>query len=387
MSKQLTVRFPLILSLFTITAIRGGRLVLPLYALHLGAQPLTVGMVAATFSALPMLLAISAGKASDRLGTRWPLLFGIVGSMLGILVPAFWSSMAAIFIAAVMNGFAFTFYNVSLQNTIGLLSTKDTRVRNFANFGLTNAVGTFLAPLLVGSTMDHLGNAPACLVVAALSIAPIAMLVFGGAGMPRPTTKPKKSSGSVFRELRDPQVRRVLATGSLMVTGMDLFMFYMPIYGHQLGLSATAIGAIISCFAAAAFVSRSLLAWLTRRWAVQQVLAGAFALMAFSFLLVPFLKSALLLDLVGFLFGLGGGLGQPITLMQQFSNAKDGRSGEFMGMRMTVNHGTRVLGPLLFGSIGSAFGLFPVFWLNALMLGSGAALSRPPSPAPRAPAD
>ncbi len=60
----MSINFPLFLSLFTITAIRGGRLLLPLYALKLNADPFTVGLIAATFSALPMMLSVSAGQAS-----------------------------------------------------------------------------------------------------------------------------------------------------------------------------------------------------------------------------------------------------------------------------------------------------------------------------------
>ena len=43
---------------------------------------------------------------------------------------------------------------------------------------------------------------------------------------------------------------------------------------------------------------------------------------------------------------------------------------------MTVNHLTRVVGPVLFGVIGSSFGLAAVFWINGLMLGGGSAITR-----------
>lgn len=371
----MTIRFPLILSLFTITAIRGGRLLLPLYALKLGADPFTVGLIAATFSALPMMLSVWAGQMSDRLGTRWPLLFGIAGSTLGILVPFAWSSMTALFVAAVMNGFAFTFYNVSLQNAIGLLSTAETRVKNYASFSLSNAIGQFVAPLVVGFSIDQLGHAQACLVVAALAVAPVCMLVFAGQGLPRPAARARKAGGGLRQHLADPGVRRVLAISSLVVTCVELYIFYMPIYGHQLGFSASVIGMILACYAAAAFITRSLLPWLLRAFSLQQVLAGAFIISAASFFVVPLLSDPWLLGLTGFVFGLGAGCGQPITMSLSFSNAAEGRSGEAMGMRMAVNHSTRVAIPLVFGSMGAALGLYPVFWITALLLAGGVKLA------------
>ncbi len=60
-----------------------------------------------------------------------------------------------------------------------------------------------------------------------------------------------------------------------------------------------------------------------------------------------------------------------------FSGSPEGRSGETLGLRMTVNHLTKVLGPIVFGSIASGFGLLAMFWINALMMGSGGILNRP----------
>ena len=69
------------------------------------------------------------------------------------------------------------------------------------------------------------------------------------------------------------------------------------------------------------------------------------------------------------------GCGQPITMMLTFSNSAEGHSGEVLGLRITINHLTRMIGPVVFGAIGSAFGIFPMFWINALMLVSGGTLT------------
>ena len=59
-----------------------------------------------------------------------------------------------------------------------------------------------------------------------------------------------------------------------------------------------------------------------------------------------------------------------------FSNSVAGRSGEIMGLRVTINNLTRVVVPIIFGSIGTLFGMFAVFGVSALMLGSGGVLTR-----------
>jgi MFS family permease len=99
-------------------------------------------------------------------------------------------------------------------------------------------------------------------------------------------------------------------------------------------------------------------------------------------MLVPFFTNSHILAAIAFMFGLGMGCGQPIVTMLMFSKSSEGRSGEALGLRMTVNHMTRVVGPVMFGAIATAFGLFAVFWANALMLGTGGALSRPAAKGP-----
>jgi hypothetical protein len=47
-----------------------------------------------------------------------------------------------------------------------------------------------------------------------------------------------------------------------------------------------------------------------------------------------------------------------------------------LGLRLTVNNFTHIAVPLVFGSLGSMFGLAPVFWINALMLAGGGAVNR-----------
>ncbi|MFH0934955.1 MAG: MFS transporter [Pseudomonadota bacterium] len=372
----MSVYFIFSLTLFSIMSARAGQVLLTLYALKLGAQPFAVGILAATYSALPMLLSWQVGKLADRFGSRWLLMFGAVGGACGMLVPYYLPGLPALYIAAVMNGLLFAFSGVSFQNLVGLLSNPHDRSRNFSNYSLVVSVTGFLGPLLSGFSIDHSGHAVACLYLVLLSLLPVGMLAIWGDALPK-GSRTAPPAGSVRDMLAGSGLWRVLATSSLVVTGVDLFQFYLPIYGHGIGLSASAIGVVLAMFSAAAFVVRLIIPWLIARLTEEKLLACSFFLGAACLMLVPFFKSAVVLALVSFVFGLGMGCGQPITLMLTFSNSVEGRSGEALGLRVTVNHLTRVVVPIVFGSIGSVFGLFPVFWGNALMLASGGAITKP----------
>ncbi len=364
------------LNLLSGTSMKAAQVLLALYALHRGAQPFAVGILAATYSVFPMLLSWQVGKLADRFGSRWPLMFGATCGALGMLVPYYMPGLPALYIASAMYGLMHAFSNVCLQNLVGLLSNPQNRSKNFSNFSVVTSVSFFLGPLMSGFSIDYRGYDAACLNLALLSLVPAMMLTIWGGALPK-GSRTSRQAGNVKDLLAESGLWRVMVTSSLITTGVDLFQFYMPIYGHDIGLSASNIGVVLAMFAVASFIVRMLIPFLIARFTEEKVLAYAFYCGSASLLLVPFFKTTPVLVLVSFAFGLGMGSGQPITLMQAFSNSAEGRSGEAMGLRVTVNQFTRVIVPVVFGWIGSMFGLVSVFWSNALLLASGGAVTKP----------
>jgi hypothetical protein len=47
-------------------------------------------------------------------------------------------------------------------------------------------------------------------------------------------------------------------------------------------------------------------------------------------------------------------------------------------MRLAVSYGAHVVIPPVFGALGTALGLAPVFWTCAMLLGGGSYLNRAP---------
>ena len=370
-----TFNFLLLLTLLNNIVVRAANIVLVLYALKLGAEPVTVGLLAATFSFLPMLVSMPAGKLADRYGALWPLVIGTVGGGLGLLVPYLVPGLAALFVAATLMGLTSSMHTL-LQNMAGLLSPPQTRVRNFSNFSMIMAASSFIGPLIGGFAIDHYDHATACLQLALLMLAPVAMLIVRSHAFPRGTPQVKHEGGDTRSLLADPGVRRMLATSSLLNTGNDLYLFYMPVYANSLGFSATTIGLVLAMFSAAAFVIRIVLPRLILRFREEKLLAIALYVSALSLLLIPFTQSAVVLMAISFVFGLGPGAGQPIITMLMFIQSPQGRSGEGLGLRMSVVFFTKLVGPLVFGAIGQVLGLPPMFWINSAMLAGGGLLSR-----------
>jgi MFS family permease len=168
----------------------------------------------------------------------------------------------------------------------------------------------------------------------------------------------------------------MLATGALVNAGVSLYQFYMPVYAHSIGLSASAIGMVLAMSSAAAFIVRFGLPQLLAKFGEERLLSYAFYIGAASLALIPFFHNPLLLAMVSFTLGIGTGCGQPIVTMLMFTTSKAGRSGEALGLKFTTNQLTKLVTPIVFGAVASAFGLFPTFWINAAMMAAGGLINR-----------
>lgn len=368
--------FTFTLTFIGFVAVSASRVVLQLYALKLGATPAEVGLLVALYYLCPLLLSLPAGAWGDRSGPRRPLLFSALSGTVGLTIPYFVHTLPALYIAATFSGLSFAFFLVIVQNLVGVMSAPEARARNFSTFSLLGASTNFVGPLVAGFSIDHFGYPIACVTAAALALTTGVMLVIRGHLLPAGPRHQAAPKLRIVETLTDPTVLRILVISSLVQLGTDLFQFYIPVYGVSIGLSASTIGTLLATFASASFVVRFALPRLVRQLGEDRLLAYSFGIAAMCFALVPLFHDVALLAAISFVFGLGTGCGQPITTMMMFGRAVEGRSGEALGLRLTVNNVMRVIAPAAFGVVVSAFGLAPVFYINAAMMGAGAFVSR-----------
>jgi MFS family permease len=371
-----SVTFVVLLSVLSGIAHRGSKVAVSLSALGLGANSFTVGILAALYAVFPLLLAVYAGRISDRFGVRTPILLGSIGITAGLLLPALHGGLLVLILCPALVGLGQIFFHVSIHNAVGSIGAVADRARNFSTFALGASVATFIGPSLAGFSIDTNGFRTTFVLLAAISLLVVLVaLVFRGRLPPRGEKKEEPKGQRAFDLLREAPLRRTLIMSGVTLTGIELFSFYLPVYGQSVGLSATQIGLVLSSYAAAAFVVRLLMQDLARRFTENGVLTGSLFVATATYALFPLLSGTPMLVATAFLLGLGLGAAQPLTIMLTYHHAPPGRSGEALGMRLTVNKITQIAIPLVFGGIGSVFGLAPVFWANAAFLLAGGVLA------------
>jgi MFS family permease len=350
----------------------GAKVALPLYALSLGVDAFSVGVIMALWALCPMLIALSVGRLVDRVGPRVPMLAGTVGVTAALLVPYFFPGVASLYILALVVGTAFQFFFVPTQGITGALGGPEHRSRNYSLLAVGFSIASFLGPLIAGFSIDYFGYQTAYLMLAVCPAIAVVLLWFKGGMLPKAaiTAGGEQKKSSSFALLRIAKLRNAIIASGLISVGWDLYLFFFPIYGHSIGLSASAIGVIISMFAVAVFAIRVVLPVLARKWSEFEILLHAIGFAGAALLLFPLFQNPYLLAVASFVLGLGCGVGQPMSMSLIYSLSPPGRASEGAGLRVTFNHFTHLVVPLAFGGIGTAFGFAPVFLsCSALMLG------------------
>ena len=359
------------------TVLAGNRVVVSLYALHLGASSAVVGVLLALYALLPMFTAVAAGRLSDRIGVRRPMLVGSVALAMGAVLPAVVPGLAALFASTTIVGVSFMLFQVAVQNATGEMGSPTARAHNFSLLALGYSVSGFIGPLISGFTIDHGSYALAFAVLALVPLVPVAILGTGRLTLPGPhPARPVKPEGGALTLLMHRKLRRVFFVNVLMAMGWDLHMIVIPIYGASLGLSASQIGMILAAFAAATFIVRFSMRWIVRRCTEHQVLTIALITAGMVYLLFPFSTTAPTLMALSFALGLGLGMSQPMVMSLLHSHAPPGRMGEAAGVRMSLVNSMAVAVPLAFGALGATVGLTPVFWSVGVCLATGGWLTK-----------
>jgi MFS family permease len=355
-------------------AFLGSKVVLSLLALKLGADASLVGLLIACYAVPPLLLSVQVGRLADRIGMRVPMALGAMFVAAAMLTGHLWGVLPALFVVAALVGTGFALYMVSSQNLVGGL--EGDRTRNYSILTIGYSISNILGPTVAGYVIEYSSHATALLLFAVFPVPAIAILLLNRA-LTRVKLPPAPDATRRTTDLlRNGPLMRTIAISGLQMATWELFVFFVPIYGHSIGISPSAIGTILGSFAVATFVVRFAIPALTRHMRVDTLLSIAMLTAAAACVVFPFLREVPGLLAVSFVIGLGMGCGHPLSLTLSFERSPAGRSGEAAGLRVTATNLARVAVPLLTGLFSAALGPAALLWLNATVLAGTGYLAR-----------
>ena len=365
----------------------GSRVAMSLHALQLTANQFAIGVVIALYSLFPMLLSIVIGKYADRMPARLPVIIGSAVMAAALILPPAFPGLAILCLTAFTLGLAHQVFSIPLEAVVGGIDGAHNRTRNYALITMGWSAANFFGPLIAGLSIDYIGQLQVYLVLAVLTAIPIPVLLLKRDLLPAAASihATADTRTSVLDLWRIPSVRVTIIAAGVVGSAQDLFQFYLPIYAHSIGLSASAIGTILGLVFVAAFVIRGMLPLLVKKLKEATILTAAMFIAAAAFVLLPFFANGYTLGAIAFLLGLGVGCAQPMTMSLLYVMTPAGRIAEAVGLQKTVRNATHLAVPILFGSVGAMFGVTTVFLSNALILtASGLLMRRAGIPDPHA---
>ena len=373
------MNLPLVVALTVLNhlAYTGSRVTVSLFALHHGATAFAVGVLMSLFALLSMLISVSVGRLVDRIGVYPPLAAAACAVFAGFLLPAAWPDLRALFPAAILIGTGFGVYFVVLNNMTGALGGSEDRARNFSWLALGFSTGGFFGPMVAGFAIDSFGYRAAFLVLAVAPAIALVPLVQRRHRLPRGHGgRGVVTAGGLRVLLAEPRLRSAFLVSGVLAMGWDLFAFALPIYGTRIGMAPSGIGVVMGSFAGATFAVRLVLPVLGPRLREWTVITSALFVAGASFALFPFARDAATLIPLSFLLGIGLGAAQPMIMVLLWTASPLGRQGEVVGLRTAMLSTSSTLLPLLFGALGTALGMAPIFGAMAACLLAGGWLTK-----------
>ena len=373
------MNLPLVVALTVLNhlAYTGSRVTVSLFALHQGATAFAVGVLMSLFSLLSMLISVPVGRLIDRIGVLPPVVAAAGAVFAGLLLPVAWPDLRALFPAAILIGTGFGVYFVVLNNMTGALGGPDDRARSFSWLAIAFSTGGFFGPMTAGFAIDSVGYRAAFLVLAAAPAVALVPLLRRRHHLPQGHGgRGAVTAGGIRALLAEPRLRAAFLVSGLLAMGWDLFSFALPVYGSRIGMSASRIGVVMGSFAGATFAVRLMLPVFGPRLREWTVISTALFVAGGSFALFPFARDAASLIPLSFLLGIGLGAAQPMIMALLWSASPLGRQGEVVGMRTAMLSTSSTLLPLLFGALGMALGMAPIFGAMAACLLTGGWIAR-----------
>ena len=373
----MTIYLIIFMGILSQLGFNGSRVAVSLYALELGANQFTVGVLVACYAVFPMLLAIYVGRFVDRVGPRLPLMIGVVGMGVSLLLPPLFPGIAVLYVSCIALGLTHLIFMIPIEASIGGIGGAGKRTANYALLSMGWSLANGIGPVITGFSIDHIGHVQVFWVLASFSALPMLVFWFKPGLLPRTAAhSSKEKRGSVLELWRMPGLRTIFITGAVIHSAQNLFSFYFPIYGHSLNLSASAIGTILGVVAGAAFVIRSIIPFLLKKWTEAEILASAVFVAAFALVLLPFVSNPYALAAIAFILGLGVGCANPLSMSLIYVLTPTGRVAESLGLLRTAYNLAQWVVPVVFSGVGAVFGFSTVFLSNASMLFAGGFLMR-----------
>jgi MFS family permease len=357
-------------------------------ALQLGVPPEGLGLLAASFSLAPLVIALSIGRLVDRRGEMLFVLGGTAVMAASTFLIAIAGNVALLTLGYALVGLGHLVMVVGTQSLVARGSAAAGYDRAFGHLSFSASVGQLAGPAIAGLIAGQ--GSPdetirAIVVAGFLSLAGLPLIL---AIRPPRAVRPAGDAETVARLplssiLRQPGIVRAILVSTTVLSAIDIVVVYMPALGEERGWAASLVGGLLAARAGASMVSRLFIGRLSDRFGRRLLLIGSMFVSAVALVALPFAPSAEATFVVMIAAGLGLGIGQPLTMSWVAAEASPGTRATALSVRLMGNRVGQIALPVFAGSVAAFAGAGGVLAVTGVIVGislalvSGGLASRP----------
>jgi multidrug resistance protein len=354
MARQRSPLFVLFLTVF-IDLIGFGIVIpiLPLYAEHFNASPVTIGWLTGIYSGMQIIFTPILGKLSDRFGRRPVLFVSIVGTAIGFTLMGMAHSLTLLFIARILAGI--TGGNISIpQAYIADVTAPEKRSRAMGMIGAAFGLGFTFGPL-IGGVMSRISYSAPFFFSAGLAVINAALVyLILPESLPRERrVRPHEEASivEVFRHGRGAMFGIVIATYFFLIVGFSIMTTLFALFTEKrFGYDAQANGYLFGFVGVVSvIVQGGLIGRLIKKFGEVALARAGMILTALSLALLPMSGNLAVLLLISAGLSAGSGFASPPLSGLASQLIESSWQGRALGLMQSAGSTARLLGPLLGG--------------------------------------
>lgn len=337
--------------------------------LALGGDAAMVGVVAATFSILPVFLALHFGRFVDRWGSRGMFLLGIALSAAAVTGAAVSPSVAVLAAVNAALGLGQIMTMIGAQGFVMELTVRSRHVNGFAMFALAVSLGQSVGTPVMGVLLEsgRTGGSVETGIPLLVMAAAIALALPFAASLPRSTraggSNRRNGGASMATLLRRPGMTPAIYAALVVIAGIDIITAYLPVIGEATGLSPLVVTLLVALRSVFSMISRAAMPWFLRRWTQTAILRLTPVVTAPAALVLGVTGEVVILGLALSIIGFFWGLNQPVTMNWVTAAAPEGDRSAALSLRLTGNRAAQVVLPIGAGAVAGVAGPGSVFFL------------------------
>lgn len=337
-------------------------------AIELDVPAAWLGVLGASFALAPLVLALPAGHAADRYGERRVAVAGALTLVASALVfITLGHTVPGLVLAGILLGTGHLGSVVAQQALVANTTERGRHDTAFGHYTFAASLGQAAGPLLIAAFGT--GAVPDTGRIFTVSCGLTVLLLVLSALLPCPRhARAGAADGELRTLLRLPGLARALLTSCVVLAAVDITLVYLPALGTELGLSAGAVGLMLTLRGLASMASRLFLGRLSRAVGRRRLLVTSTLGAAVAMLLTPVPMPAWLLAVLLLAVGFGLGVGQPLTMSWLAESAPPGMRGRAMSLRLFGNRTGQLVIPGAAGLVAAGLGAAGVLLVTALTL-------------------